>query len=262
MNTETGTSFANTFLAVVDAPNSAGAWGPLIDEVGRILRLEPKVELLPCSENGEDRIERLLSRAVSFAGPVLVLPTQRTGHVGSSARGESRWPPRNLRRVLISSDASEVEASGARTFRRRLRHDTVHAATLHVMTDESRPRMWEGAGHHAEAWTRELRRRHGATSDTMTIVRGAPTREIPAHADSADLVVLLWRRDARAGHGTVVRSLLESNPEIPYLLVSPEWLEASSSAEAVQPEHPGPVRDERPTPTVDRGPGRSDGSTR
>ena len=139
MNTETNTPLANTFLTVVDEPSSAVDWGPFMDDVGRILGLEPKVELLSCSDRGADRVEQLLSRAVNFAGPVLVLPTQRTGHVGSSARGESRWPPGNLRRVLISSDASEDEASGSRTLRRRLWHDTVHAGTLHVMTNGTRP---------------------------------------------------------------------------------------------------------------------------
>jgi hypothetical protein len=56
-------------------------------------------------------------------------------------------------------------------------------------------------------------------------------------------VVLLWRRDARPGHATVIRSLLQKNPDVPYLLVSPEWLEASSSGSAKLPTaHSGDVR--------------------
>ena len=135
-----------------------------------------------------------------------------------------------LHRVLIPSDASPAVTTGVRMLCARLGRVGVRATVLHVLTECNQPRMWEGPGHHAQEWFAEMCRRHGATSDVLTVVSGEPEDQMRAHAAGADLVVLLWASDSHAGHAAVIRSLLAQAIEVPHLLVPLAWIEAFGSS--------------------------------
>jgi len=168
------------------------------------------------------------------AGPVLFLPSRpvRWGRDTATASGDRRpvdRAPSGMQRVLIPSDASDEVAAGARALSTRLARAGVQATILHVLTEDNLPRMWEGSGHHAAEWFDELRRRHGATSDVLSVVTGDPHEELRAYATRADLVVMLWRHDTSAGRASVLRSVLRSGIGVPHLLVPLVWIAGPGS---------------------------------
>ncbi|HUC36239.1 MAG TPA: hypothetical protein VMR97_03865 [Acidimicrobiales bacterium] len=197
----------------------------LVADVAGALDLVPAPELFDREEGGETAMGRLLARASSAAGPLLVLPVGG-GHAGAPGGARKRGALRaRMRRVLVSSDASEEVAAATRSLHRRFTRAGVHLRMLHVMTADNTPRMWDGPGHHAAAWLDELRRRHGASPEAMSVVGGQPAEQLHEHAGEADLVVLFWRRDSREGHAAVIRSLFARGIEVPKLLVPLEWMD-------------------------------------
>jgi len=129
-----------------------------------------------------------------------------------------------LRRVLIPSDASDDVAEGARVLRDRLAKAGIRSTILHVLTEDNRPRMWEGSGHHAAQWFDEMRRRHRAGPETLTVVPGDPEHELETYASGVDLVVVLWHHDVSFGHAALLRSVLGRGIGVPHLLVPLVWL--------------------------------------
>jgi len=207
----------------------------LVADVARALELVPEPELVASEEVREKTIGKLLTMASSVSGPLLVLPAKRHAGATPDRAGKARGAATRMGRVLIPSDASEEVTVATRALYRRFTRAGVHVTMLHVMTDDNMPRMWEGSGHHAAAWFDELRQKHGAALDVLKVVSGEPEYELRVQPDSADLVVLFWRHDSRAGHAAVIRSLLVRGIEVPQLLVALEWMKGHAS--------PSPVSD-------------------
>ena len=205
----------------------------LVADVARALELVPEPELVASEEVREKTIGKLLTMASSVSGPLLVLPAKRHAGATPDRAGKARGAATRMGRVLIPSDASEEVTVATRALYRRFTRAGVHVTMLHVMTDDNMPRMWEGSGHHAAAWFDELRQKHGAALDVLKVVSGEPEYELRVQPDAADLVVLFWRHDSRAGHAAVIRSLVGRGIEVPQLLVALEWMKGRAS--------PGPV---------------------
>ena len=91
---------------------------------------------------------------------------------------------------------------------------------IHVIDPEAAPAFWEGAGHHADAWSDEFLARCSVHASSLDVCYGPPDEwlsTVVATTD-ADLVVLVWAQELEGGHGNVVRAVLERS-EIPVLLV-------------------------------------------
>jgi hypothetical protein len=205
----------------------------LVADVARALELVPAPELVAREEGREKTIGKLLTMASSVSGPLLVLPARRHAGAMPDRAGKARGAATRMRRVLIPSDASEEVTAATRALYRRFTRAGVRVTMLHVMTDDNMPRMWEGSGHHAAAWFDELRQKHGAALDVLKVVSGEPGYELRVQPDAADLVVLFWRHDSRAGHAAVIRSLFIQGIEVPQLLVALEWMKGHSSVSHV-----------------------------
>jgi hypothetical protein len=223
-----GAPRAQVMVVVAEAAGDAGEWGALVGELARALGLEPDVAVLPRSVGRRAAVAAELATASTVPGPVLLLPWRgrRRGRgravLGTELR-RGRVPA--LRRVLIPSDASDDVAGGARLLRDRLAKAGFRSTILHVLTEDNRPRMWEGSGHHAAQWFDEMRRRHGASPETLTVVPGDPEHELETYASGADLVVVLWRHDVSFGHAALLRSVLQRGIAVPHLLVPLVWLD-------------------------------------
>jgi len=141
----------------------------------------------------------ILERATGT--PVLVLP----------ASDPSRPPAARarLRRMLVPMDRSLVERRTLRPLIERAQAMGVDVRQLHVLARTGLPAMWEGSGHHAEAWLVELRRRHQPTGTALAIVSGDPVERILSAGRETDLVVLCWHRDASPDRAGVVRAVLD-----------------------------------------------------
>lgn len=199
-------------LVVIDGPQGGlGRWEAVVSALAGVLDLEPAVEPAPGVEGG-DPIDAVLERAAAVAGPVLVLP--------GSAPAEVPPPPAPaLTRALAPFDASDEEAAATRPLLARLQDSGMDVAQLHVVTAETMPAMWEGAGHHARAWHAELRRRHRVAEAAVEVVAGAsPAAAVLARSVEVQLVVLGWKRRAQRGRAKVVRNVL-ATVDVPVLLL-------------------------------------------
>ncbi len=122
------------------------------------------------------------------------------------------------------SDASEDVATAARVVLEVLGAAGFRPSILHVLTEDNQPRMWDGSGHNADQWFDEMRRRHGAGPETMTVVTGDPEHELVTFAAGADLVIMLWNHDASSGRAPLLRSMLRRGIAVPHLLVPLAWV--------------------------------------
>jgi hypothetical protein len=208
-------------------------FAPLLADVAHALGVVSAPKLIPREVGGETAIGTMLALASAAAGPMLVLPVHHEGRGVPERLRRERSAAVRLRRVLVPSDASEAVAAGTRALYRRLSRAGVQVTMLHVMTEDSTPRIWEGSGHHAAAWFDEMRRRHGPATSALKVVTGDPWKELHDQAGEADLVVLFWRHDSRAGHAAVIRALFAQGIEVPKLLVPLEWIEGGSGAAKV-----------------------------
>lgn len=194
-----------------------GMWSEFVGDVGRVLDLQPSY--LPGPVVGREWIGQVLDRAARLRGPVLVLPgAAATGVEGLPSPG----PPR-LHRAMIASDDSPEAVHGARLCTLHLLRSGVQTKVLHVLTEQTAPPMWEGAGHHVEAWRAELERRYGL-ADSFEVCSGSPGPAVRARAARSDLVVLLWHRAPAAGRAKVVRAVLDDGIHQPCLLVPVHWV--------------------------------------
>jgi hypothetical protein len=236
MKTDGQTTELRSPLIMVHGAPDADHWALIVGDVGRALDLKPAVEVFSTGPGRSHVVDELLVRASAMRGPVLVLPAGTPtrhrapsraaprdvpGHVGHAATAPG------VRSVLIPSDATVAVAAGAGILRDRLGTAGVRATFLHVVTDDNRPRMWEGPGHHAAEWFNELCRRHRTQRDALTVVSGRADDQVRAYATSADLVVMLWNREAATGRASVLRSVLVAGIEVPHLLVPLAWIGAS-----------------------------------
>jgi hypothetical protein len=206
--------------AQAGAGGGAGRWTSFVNEVARVVGLEPAY--LPLGASGTGWLHKVLRTAADWHAPVLVLP-----RTAMSSPGQGAVP--RLRRALIASDDSTAVVRGARLASLHLLRNGVHTRVVLVLTEETAPPMWEGTGHHALAWRAELVRRHGRPT-RIDVVSGAPGAAVRAQGAQADMVVLLWRSVAEEGHAAVVREVLDEGVSQPCLLLPVDWVEAAPVA--------------------------------
>ncbi len=217
MNTLAG---ADGLLVVPDT--EAGTWAAVVEETGRVLGLDPhptRVDGDVATDARRVWIEQMLAGVVGTEGPVLILPS--TADARRSAN-----PDRRIARAVIASEASEPVIGAAAILYRRFADAGIPTSIVVLLTFSALPRIWEGSGYHAHAWTNELRRRHGSAARDFTIVTGAPGDELQKAAAHADVLVLPWRHVAPEGHARLVRSVLGELP-VPCLLVPLAWAQRS-----------------------------------
>ena len=191
----------------------------LSEAVGRLAGLAPAFEDPVGSEEDFDGLEAALRLAASSEEPVLVLPDRRTSRrSSSSSRGSSSSRPKTLRRILVPIDRSVAERSILRAWIARAQALGSAVAELHVLTDATRPAMWEGAGHHAAAWHDELRRRQLVGDASLAVKNGDPVEHLTAAEPRVDLVVSCWGGDPSRGRARILRRVLEAS-SVPVLLV-------------------------------------------
>jgi hypothetical protein len=209
-----------SMLVYRDRASDQGVWNGLVEEVAAALGLGAEAVAEPVDRRVEGAVDRLLSAAGDTIRPVLVLPARS---VAETAQLSISAGSPHLRRALIASDASEDVVRGARVLSEHLRRGGVHTTVLVVLTGETVPPMWEGAGHHAAAWRHELSRRHGGP-DSLRVVSGPPGPAVRSFCADADLLVLLWRQVAEHGRAQVVRSVLGDDLPRPCLLIPAQWV--------------------------------------
>ena len=221
-------------LLEVIPDTEAPAWAVLVEQIGRVLALEPHPNAIgDGATSREARVEQVLSLAARTEGPVLLLPLPSDGRRPLAAH-------RHIEKAVIASDASEPVVGAAAILYHRFADAGIPTTIVFVLTPSALPRIWEGAGYHAQAWRSELRRRHGSAAEDFTITMGEPTQEVEAAAARADVLILLWRQVARLGRAAMVRSLLGELP-VPCLLVPLAW------ARRLAPPTPLPARAASPT---------------
>ncbi|HMK62550.1 MAG TPA: universal stress protein [Acidimicrobiales bacterium] len=205
-------------VVLLDVPDESGRWDGLVREVADLIDLVPSYLTLPGAH--EEWLHAVLTVAAACPAPVLVLPrTPLTPSAGDSGAGR-------LGKVLLASDDSAEALSGALLCSRHLVRSGITTTVVFVLTPETAPPMWEGAGHNASAWRAERVRRHGLPHQ-MKILRGVPGDVVRQHCARADLVVLVWHQAVEAGRAPVVRAVLDEGTTQPCLLLSTNWVEGS-----------------------------------
>ncbi len=203
-------------LHVIAGPGGAGGWDNVVAEVAALVGLEPVVESFPAAGGAAERAQALLNAAATMDGAVLVLPHQPAGPGAG---------PAAVRRVLVPFDRSGAESDVLDPLIRRALAADLAVEQVHVLTDQSRPAIWEGAGHHARAWLDELRRRYQVGTASLRVRAGSPAAVLCALAAGVDLVVACWSGETGAGRARVLREIVADTPS-PLLLVraaSPTW---------------------------------------
>lgn len=184
-------------LHVLRPPDTGGqGWADLVAFVAELTGLDPKEEALPRAGTADP--SDVLAVAVASDDPVLVLPPK-----ARMARAEGQ-----PRVVLVPSDRSRSERRVLRGWIERIERRGVEVRQMHVMTRESHPVMWEGPGHHAEAWWNEIAQRHRAGVSTFSVRTGDPTQAILAESAACDLVVLFWRGGTSPDRARVLRDVI------------------------------------------------------
>ncbi|MDA8275695.1 MAG: universal stress protein [Actinomycetota bacterium] len=193
---------------LVDAPDVPELWWPLVGEVAQVADANPVADPWPAAPDEEDVGQAILARAGDHLA--LVLPGLDVGTDGV---------PVHLRRLLVPVDRSPEERDALAPIVHRARDLGLAVGHLHVLTPRTRPVIWEGPGHHAEAWHAELRRRQHLGEGGLTVASGDPAGLIRRAGRRSDLVVLCWQGDPAAGRARVVRGVL-AGARPPLLLVS------------------------------------------
>lgn len=187
-------------LHVLAASGRLGRWGEVAAHVAALVGMEPVIELRPVGQ-AADEARATLTAAAAMDGAVLVLPDDRPATVDDAS-------PARLRHVLVPFDRSRGEALVLRPLIRRALEEHMAVEQVHVLSDRSRPAIWEGAGHHARAWHDELRRRHQVGTAHLTVRSGEPPTVIGALAAGTDLVVACWNGQVGAKRARVLREIL------------------------------------------------------
>ncbi len=207
---------SNRLAVLLETPDESGAWEPLVKQVAGLLDLVPSYLALPSAPHRW--LEAVLGVASVCPAPVLVLPRTPLVAAGEGAGGG------RLREALLASDDSAEAVGAARWCSRRLARHRIRSTVVLVLTAETAPVIWEGAGHNAAAWRAERVRRHGLPHQ-MKIVRGVPGEVVRAHCADADLVVLVWRQVVDDNRALVVRAVLDEGTTQPCLLLPLTWVE-------------------------------------
>ncbi|MHB1503070.1 MAG: universal stress protein [Acidimicrobiales bacterium] len=195
-------------------------WQPAIDAVAQMLGLNPVTG--PCfdaptgSRNGEG--DTMLGLAASLPGPVLVLPPRGAGNASAIQGSTQATPGSTLSRVLVPVDGTEPVIERVRHFLGHLGKSLEGVVLLHVLSESTRPRLWEGAGYNAEAWLEELSRRHGVGVGSIEVRTGEPADVIEERSHDADLIALAWQGDITSGKAALARALIE-RVDVPVLLL-------------------------------------------
>lgn len=207
-----GRPWGERMVVMAVAEEQAAAWRAFVDEVAALLGVSSHVVGRPAASAGEGE-QATLAAAASADAPVLVLPSALPGGAG---------PVTRVRRVLVPVDRSAGERRTLRPLLERLQAMGSAVEQLHVLSSGTRPAMWEGPGHHAEAWHAEVRRRHQVGAAGFEVKSGEPAAEITARAGTADLVVLCWRSDPAADRARTLRAVLQQVGQPVLLLPLPK----------------------------------------
>jgi hypothetical protein len=200
-------------VVLARTPADPARWEALVDDVAAISDAVSVVgpESLGGSVAGGGRPgvdQEILERAVGT--PLLVLP--------ASDPSGPRSAPARLHRILVPMDRSLSERRALRPLIERAQALQIDVHQLHVLGRTSRPAMWEGSGHHAEAWFAELRRRHQPAGTALAVVGGDPVERILSAGREADLLGICWHCDASPDRAGVVRAVMD-RVEQPLLLI-------------------------------------------
>lgn len=124
-------------------------------------------------------------------------------------------------RVLTPLDGTGVTAMAAASALAAIsRPDTV-GIPLHVVDESSAHRFWGGPADEADTWRREFQHRCATSvTDLPHVLTGPVGHQVldAVRRTASDLVVLVWSRRTRGGHGAAVLDILASSP-VPVLLV-------------------------------------------
>ena len=199
-------------LVLTGSAGTTTPWGALVTAVAEVLGVDVAVEpTVPGDHSTPGWTDAVIRRAADAEGPVLVLPA------ATDADAVTR-PERVLRRVLAPFDTSDEVSWSIGPLLQGLEAAGVEIDQLHVTSSASVPGMWEGSGHHAQAWRAELLRRHQVGSAAVEVTGGTPAVAVAARAGQADLVVLCWVGSTAGGRSRNVRAVLRA-VEVPVLLL-------------------------------------------
>jgi hypothetical protein len=175
-------------------------WRTLVAEVAALVGMEPVVELPPPGRAQD--VQGILTVAAEMDGAVLVLPNAALTAAGGAVRAA------RLERLLVPIDRSRAEDAVLRPLILRALEQGMAVDQIHLLTQKSQPPMWEGPGHHAQAWHDELHRRHRVGTARLQVRGGQPSAVLGELGGRADLVVVCWGGQVEAGRPKVVREIL------------------------------------------------------
>ena len=124
-------------------------------------------------------------------------------------------------RVLTPLDGTGVTAMAAASALAAVSRPDTAAIPLHVADESSAHRFWGGPADEADTWRREFQHRCATGVADLPRLHGGPVGHQVLEAvrsTGSDLVVLVWSRRTRGGHGAAVLDILASSP-VPVLLV-------------------------------------------
>lgn len=189
-----------------------GLWGTVISDVAALVELPPMIEVQRQHDAGPVPHQEVLSFAAATTGPVLVLPPSAPPATAAAPSG-----PRT-RRVLVPLERSRAERDTRRKWVERAQELGFEVSHLHVLTEATRPSMWEGPGHPAEAWWSEVRHRNHVGDAELSISSGDPVDRILVEESRCDFIILFWREDPSLDHAANLRRIISSTGR-PLLLI-------------------------------------------
>ncbi|MDA8279371.1 MAG: universal stress protein [Actinomycetota bacterium] len=200
--------------------DSFDRWRAVVDSAAALVAAEAVADPSSCGP-APSRDQFVLERAAATNDPVLVLPTPRPGVAatgGHEPAATTKPGPAGTRRILAPIDRTPAEHHTLVPLLQRAEAMGIEIEQMHVLAGPTRPPMWEGPGHHADAWLAQLRLHHQIGDATMVVRSGEPATAIRAASLRADLLVVAWNGDATRGRARVLRSLLRHARQ-PLLLV-------------------------------------------
>ena len=194
------TSTSPPRLHAIRSPAEPEQWRTLVAAVAALVGMEPVAE--PRPPRGAREVQGILAAAAKMDGAVLILPDAAPTGAGGAARSAQ------LERLLVPFDRSRAEDAVLRPVILRALDQGRAVEQVHVLTGKSEPSIWEGPGHHAQAWHDELRRRHQVGTATLQVRGGQPATALVELAARADLVVVCWDGQVAASRAKVLREIL------------------------------------------------------
>jgi hypothetical protein len=195
-----------------DREADLGIWNLFISDIAALSGASAVEDHLPSDGEDSSATQSVLVFAATTTDPVLVIPSGPPP-TSSTVSGLPR-----LHRILAPIDGSPSEQQVLRKWVRQATSLGIRVEHIHVLTETTRPAMWEGAGHHAAAWRAELRRRYQIADAGLQVRSGDPASTIAVAADRVDLVVLCWSGRAAAGRSNTARRVLDDRKR-PILLI-------------------------------------------